>query len=77
MNADRIKEIQSETAYPESLSVAQALMKVWNECAQEYGKPQEVTDKGVECEHPFKTLEINIDANRVICRKCNNLIIAW
>lgn len=33
MTADRIKEIQSETAFPDSISVCQALMKVWNECA--------------------------------------------
>ena len=35
MNADRIKEIQQETAFPESLSVCQALLKVWNETEQE------------------------------------------
>lgn len=35
MNLDRIKEIQQETAYPESVSVQQALLKVWNECKQE------------------------------------------
>lgn len=35
MNIDRIKEIQQETAYPESVSVQQALLKVWNECEQE------------------------------------------
>lgn len=35
MNTDRIKEIQEETAYPESVSVQQALLKVWNECEQE------------------------------------------
>lgn len=34
MDSERIKEIQSETAYPESVSVQQALLKVWNECAQ-------------------------------------------
>jgi len=37
MNTDRIKEIQQETAYPESVSVQQALLKVWNECEQEKG----------------------------------------
>jgi hypothetical protein len=36
MNTDRIKEIQEETGYPESVSVQQALLKVWNETAQEY-----------------------------------------
>jgi len=35
MNTDRIKEIQEETAYPESVSVQQALLKVWNETEQE------------------------------------------
>jgi len=32
MNSDRIKEIQEQTAYPNSKSVQQALLKVWNEC---------------------------------------------
>lgn len=35
MNTERIKEIQNKTAYPESLSVQQALLQVWNECEQE------------------------------------------
>ncbi|MCK9320331.1 hypothetical protein [Methanoculleus sp.] len=35
MNTKRIEEIQKETAYPESVSVQQALLKVWNECEQE------------------------------------------
>ena len=35
MNTERIKEIQKETAYPNSRSVQQALLKVWNECEQE------------------------------------------
>jgi hypothetical protein len=35
MNTDRIKEIQQETAYPESVSVQQALLKVWNETEKE------------------------------------------
>ena len=34
MNTDRIKEIQKGTAYPDSVSVQQALLKVWNECEQ-------------------------------------------
>ena len=34
MNSDRIKEIQNKCAYPNSNSVAQALMQVWNECEQ-------------------------------------------
>jgi len=35
MTSDRIKEIQLGTAYPESHSVKQALMQVWNECDQQ------------------------------------------
>jgi len=35
MNTERIKEIQQETAYPDSVSVQQALLKVWNETEQE------------------------------------------
>lgn len=35
MNTKRIEEIQKETAYPDSRSVQQALLKVWNECEQE------------------------------------------
>lgn len=34
MNIERIKELQNETAYPNSVSVQQALLKVWNECEQ-------------------------------------------
>ena len=39
MNTERIKEIQKETAYPNSVSVQQALLKVWNECEQDGGQP--------------------------------------
>jgi DNA-binding XRE family transcriptional regulator len=35
MNIKRIEEIHKETAYPDSISVQQALLKVWNECEQE------------------------------------------
>jgi len=34
MTSERIKEIQQETAYPNSTSVQQALLRVWNECEQ-------------------------------------------
>jgi len=36
MNSNRIEEIQNECAYPDSISVQQALLKVWNECVQEH-----------------------------------------
>jgi hypothetical protein len=35
MTTDRIKEIQQKTAHPNSVSVQQALLQVWNECEQE------------------------------------------
>ena len=35
MDSDRIKEIQMTTAYPESVSVKQALLQVWKECEGE------------------------------------------
>lgn len=35
MTSERIKAIQETTAYPESVSVKQALLQVWNECEQE------------------------------------------
>ena len=35
MTIERVKDIQSETAYPDSISVQQALLQVWNECEQE------------------------------------------
>ena len=44
MTPERIKEIQLETAYPNSVSVQQALLKVWNECEQEKNK---------KCYHPL------------------------
>lgn len=34
MNTDRIKEIQEKTAHPNSVSVQQALLQVWNECQE-------------------------------------------
>ena len=44
MNTERIKEIQQETAYPNSVSVQQALLKVWNECEQERVKNCSIPD---------------------------------
>lgn len=35
MNSKRIEEIQKACAYPESISVMQALLQVWNECSRE------------------------------------------
>ena len=35
MNSDRIKKIHEDTVYPESVSVQQALFRVWSECSHE------------------------------------------
>ncbi len=35
MTTDRIEEIQKKPAYPDSISVQQALLQVWNECQQD------------------------------------------
>lgn len=53
MNSERIKEIQEETAYPESRSVQQALLKVWNETAQGLQTPPALRDESVECLQVF------------------------
>ena len=36
MNSNRIEELQKQTAYPESTSVQQALLQVWNEMQQDF-----------------------------------------
>ena len=49
MNAERIKEIQGQTAYPNSVSVQQALLKVWNECEQVHLKDNNEIDVCPDC----------------------------
>jgi uncharacterized protein with von Willebrand factor type A (vWA) domain len=46
MTSERIKEIQQQTAYPNSVSVQQALLQVWNECLQL--PQQEISDEEIE-----------------------------
>lgn len=41
MTSERIKEIQEQTAYPESVGVMLALKQVWNECEQEKSYSEE------------------------------------
>ena len=45
MTSERIKEIQQRTAYPDSISVQQALLQVWNECIQ--SPQQEISDEEI------------------------------
>lgn len=63
MTSDRIKEIQEATDYPDSVSVQQALLQVWNECEQEHTKdcyPKEC--KG--CKTPINQSFYCPDCNR-------------
>lgn len=76
MNSDRIKEIQETTAYPESVSVKQALLQVWNECEQEQVKNCNIPHVSLSvCSHPDKYLE-TVMGPGLICRKCNTYIKA-
>ena len=45
MTSERIKEIQEQTDYPESVSVMLALKQVWNECEQEQLAIQRVSQR--------------------------------
>lgn len=52
MTIERIKEIQAETAYPDSISVQQALLQVWNECEQEQLRIHDVVGQSEQvCGH--------------------------
>ena len=46
MTSERIKEIQQQTAYPDSVSVQQALLQVWNECST--SSQTEISDEEIE-----------------------------
>ena len=48
MDSNRIKKIQEETAHPNSVSVQQALLKVWNECEQEKVKTKMSKEELIE-----------------------------
>ena len=52
MNTDRIEAIHKATAYPQSVSVQQALLKVWNESAQDYEKHIEELERRVSLLEP-------------------------
>jgi len=45
MTSERIKEIQEQTAYPESVSVKQALLQVWKECEQEQSRTTDINEQ--------------------------------
>jgi len=62
MNTERIKEIQKETAYPNSVSVQVALLKVWNECEQS---------------HPPHTDEEEVKMKKLLIKWLDKLIYGW
>ena len=61
MTTDRIKEIQSKTAYPDSVSVQQALLQVWNECEQEQLRIGGVSNRFSEPEKMAEWLHNNYE----------------
>lgn len=72
MNTERIKEIQSKTAYPDSVSVQQALLQVWNECEQEQLRQPPVIGSVCTCTKFRETPMIN---GKHICSICNKPIV--
>jgi len=60
MNSERIKEIHQGTAYPNSISVHQALLQVWNECAQERRYSKEDMREAFNQSRQAKIFEINM-----------------
>ena len=44
MTSERLKEIQATTGYPDSVSIKQALLQVWNECEQSHPSPMSAAD---------------------------------
>jgi hypothetical protein len=70
MNSDRIKEIQETTAYPESVSVKQALLQVWNECQQEQVKNCSIPVVVGQSEQ-LKAVEELVDFARDVTNVCD------
>jgi len=61
MTLERIREIQQKTAYPDSISIQQALLQVWNECSK-VSQP-EISDEEIESaakECRFEDLDISV-----------------
>ena len=60
MTSERIKEIQATTGYPDSVSIKQALLQVWNECEQSHTSPMSAE----QVEDISKTIFASIDHYR-------------
>ena len=61
MTSDRIKEIQNETAFPDSVSVCKALFQVWNKWQAERMYSEEDMIKFAEfiATYPDKNKNVN------------------
>jgi len=74
MTSERIKEIQEKTAYPESVSVQQALLQVWNECEQEKHSSR-LTDEQIDAMFPHEEYGMNIEEfERQAARQVRDLL---
>ena len=62
MKTDRIKEIQDKTAFPDSVSVCQALLQVWNECEQDNADKKYTEEDMLKCWNTAFTDAMNIDS---------------
>jgi len=60
MTSERIKEIQQQTAYPNSISVSQALLQVWNECSQLNKQEKDINYWKNNCEEDYITTPISV-----------------
>lgn len=75
MTSDRIEEIQKTTAYPESRSVLQALLQVWNECEQEQNKKiREVVNRFLGI--IYRKCKVNLLAYMVVMKCHKKKLIA-
>jgi DNA-binding winged helix-turn-helix (wHTH) protein len=78
MTPERIKEIHSLTAYPESISVRQALLQVWNECEQDNKELRgEVRKLREGLEEMISTIERNAVDNRATIENVKLWAKSW
>ena len=65
MTSERIKEIHLGTAYPESRSVYQSLLQVWNECEQECNAKKNLPTAQEIKTALYKCAKVSIEADGV------------
>ena len=72
MNTERIKEIQNETAFPDSVSVCQALLKVWNETEQEQLRIGVVIGSFYKDDFGFESIDFENTQDGTILIRCDS-----